>query len=240
MRNLLKVSLLLVLIAAVSGCVSKKKYLAMETLKNQYVRQANTLQKENDVLKNDLESAEVDFESLDQNLHYSNAKKDESLQKLSSQLKEMEENFNMAQSELSRTRDLYKDQRFYNTQASNEITRLEFAIEQLKRDTISLNYSLKLAKQRHEETKNRLQERVVQLNEKHADISELNGIITEKEVEISSLAERISAQKVQIEDINTAFIELRKTMLRAKANNTVVDPGTDPNVAKISKALGHF
>ncbi|MFB6342706.1 hypothetical protein ACE1ET_13340 [Saccharicrinis sp. FJH62] len=212
----------------------------METLKNQYVKQATNLQKENDELKDNLTSAEKEFDEFNQNLRYSNSVKDGDIAEVTQQLKDMEENFNRAQSELSRTQDLYKDQRFYNTQASNEITRLEFAIEQLKRDTVSLNYSLKLAKQKNDQVQKRLMERVDQLNEKNSDIAKLQNEMAAKDEAIKEVENQLTEQKAKIDAINTAFIELRKDMLRAKASNTIIDPGTDPNVAKISKALGHY
>ncbi|MFC0876534.1 hypothetical protein ACE01N_08055 [Saccharicrinis sp. FJH2] len=240
MKNILGVSFLIFIVLLAGSCVSKKKYLAMETLKNQYVKQATNLQKENDELKDNLTSAEKEFDEFNQNLRYSNSVKDGDIAEVTQQLKDMEENFNRAQSELSRTQDLYKDQRFYNTQASNEITRLEFAIEQLKRDTVSLNYSLKLAKQKNDQVQKRLMERVDQLNEKNSDIAKLQNEMAAKDEAIKEVENQLTEQKAKIDAINTAFIELRKDMLRAKASNTIIDPGTDPNVAKISKALGHY
>ncbi|MFB6316954.1 hypothetical protein [Saccharicrinis sp. FJH54] len=240
MKNRLGLSFLILAILFAGGCVSKKKYLAMETLKNQYVKQATNLQKENDELKSDLANSEKEFDEFNQNLRYSNSVKDGDLSELAAKLKEMEENFNRAQTELSRTQDLYKDQRFYNTQASNEITRLEFAIEQLKRDTISINYSLKLAREKNDQVQKRLQERVDQINDKNSEIARLQNEMAAKDEVLKQVEAQLAEQKTKIDAINTAFIELRKDMLRAKANNTIIDPGTDPNVAKISKTLGHY
>ena len=240
MKNIVGLSFFILIILFAGSCVSKKKYLAMETLKNQYVKQATNLQKENDGLKGDLTNAEKEFEAFNQNLRYSNSVKDGDLSKLTQKMKDMEESFNRAQSELSRTKDLYKDQRFYNTQASNEITRLEFAIEQLKRDTISLNYSLKLAKEKNDQVQQRLLERVDQINEKNSDIAKLQNDMAAKDDAIKQVESKLEEQKAKIDAISVAFIELRKEMLRAKASNTIIDPGTDPNVAKISKALGHY
>lgn len=240
MRNIVGIWLFTVLIVLSSGCVSKKKYSSMEALKNQYLKQSTALQKENATLKNSLQNGEIEFESTKEELHLSNAKKDETLLELSNRLKDMEQNFSRAQTELSKTRDLYKDQRYYNTQASNEITRLEFQVEQFKRDTVSLNYSLRLAKERTNEIQKRLEERVDQVNSKNTDIAGLNNLIAQKEAQIKQLGDKLDLQNKKLDEISTAFIELRKEMLRAKAGNVILDPATEPNVAKISKALGHF
>ena len=212
----------------------------MESLKDQYFKQSTALQKENETLKNKLESSERDFELMKQDLHYSNAKKDEDLLALSQKVKELENSFSRAQTELSRTRDLYKDQQFYNTQASNEIIRLEFAVEQLKRDTVSLNYSLKMVREKNSELQVKINERLALINEKINDNNQLKTELAGQEAKVLSLEAELALQKSKLDDISNAFIELRKEMLRAKAANTIIDPSVDPNVSKIGKLLEHY
>ena len=240
MRNRSGIWISILLVLFLSGCVSKKKYLAMETLKNQYVRQSTDLKKENTTLKSELESAEKEFEALKQNLYYSDSEKNDMISDMTAELNKMEAAFNRAQTELSRTRDLYKDQRYYNTQASNEITRLEFAIEQLKRDTLSLNYSLRLARERNDDLKARVDERVDQLNVKYDEIDSLKTYIAVTEGKAMELETRVAETNKKLEAINKSFIELRKEMLRAKGAGTIIDPAAEPNMIEISKILGHF
>lgn len=230
----------IIVFLVLSGCVSKKKYVALESLKDQYLKQSTALQKENETLKNKLESSERDFELMKQDLHYNNAKKDEDLMALNQKVKELENSFSRAQTELSRTRDLYKDQQYYNTQASNEIIRLEFAVEQLKRDTVSLNYSLKMVREKNNELQIKINERLALINEKINDNNQLKTELAGQEGKVISLEAELALQKSKLDDISEAFIELRKEMLRAKAANTIIDPSVDPNVSKIGKLLEHY
>jgi chromosome segregation ATPase len=230
----------IIVFLVLSGCVSKKKYVALESLKDQYLKQSTALQKENETLKNKLESSERDFELMKQDLHYNNAKKDEDLMALNQKVKELENSFSRAQTELSRTRDLYKDQQYYNTQASNEIIRLEFAVEQLKRDTVSLNYSLKMVREKNNELQIKINERLALINEKINDNNQLKTELAGQEGKVLSLEAELALQKSKLDEISEAFIELRKEMLRAKAANTIIDPSVDPNVSKIGKLLEHY
>ncbi len=230
----------IIVFLVLSGCVSKKKYVALESLKDQYLKQSTALQKENETLKNKLESSERDFELMKQDLHYNNAKKDEDLMALNQKVKELENSFSRAQTELSRTRDLYKDQQYYNTQASNEIIRLEFAVEQLKRDTVSLNYSLKMVREKNIELQVKINERLALINEKINDNNQLKTELAGQEGKVLSLEAELALQKSKLDEISEAFIELRKEMLRAKAANTIIDPSVDPNVSKIGKLLEHY
>lgn len=230
----------IIVFLTLTGCVSKKKYVAMESLKEQYLKQSVSLQKENEKLQKMVESGERDFELMKQDLHYNNAKKDEDLMALNQKIKELENSFSRAQSELSRTRDLYKDQQYYNTQASNEIIRLEFAVEQLKRDTVSLNYSLKMVRDKNIELQQKINERVAMINDKINDNNQLKTDLLAQEKKVLQLEDELALQKKKIDDISEAFIELRKEMLRAKAANTIVDPSVDPNVSKIGKLLEHY
>ncbi len=240
MRNRNVVVFLILGLVMLSGCVSKKKFVDMEALKNRYLNQSNALLKENNNLKADLESAENDFEKMKQELHYSNAQNTDEIDQLKLEVKKLQENFTRAQSQLSKAKDLYKDQQYYSSQASNEITRLEFTIEQLKRDTVSLNYSLKMVRNKSNDLTERLSQRVDEINEKNLEISAHKETIKQKEDELAALNKQLVAEGIKINQISDEFIELRKSMLKAKMEGRTIDPNTDPFVDKISKTLGHY
>lgn len=240
MRRIPHLSYLLFVTLILTSCVSKKKYLEMVDAKEKFEEEANRANAENASLKSDLTQAEKDFKLMKDFMFGADAKKNDELAKVEQQLQVVEDSYNLLQEDLNKTKNLFKDQRYFNAKASSEIARLEIEVKQMARDTASLNYSLKLLQQRADEYKNSAQQRAEQVNSKNLEISSLKGSVEERESSIAQLEQDIKTQQDKINAINDAFINLRKQLVIAKSDNKPLDPNSNQNVDKISKNLGHY
>lgn len=212
----------------------------MVDAKEKFEEEANRANAENASLKSDLTQAEKDFKLMKDFMFGADAKKNDELAKVEQQLQVVEDSYNLLQEDLNKTKNLFKDQRYFNAKASSEIARLEIEVKQMARDTASLNYSLKLLQQRADEYKNSAQQRAEQVNSKNLEISSLKGSVEERESSIAQLEQDIKTQQDKINAINDAFINLRKQLVIAKSDNKPLDPNSNQNVDKISKNLGHY
>lgn len=212
----------------------------MVDAKEKYQEEANRANAENASLRSDLTQAENDFKQMKDFMMGSDAKKNDKLTKLEADLKVVEDSYGLLQEDLNKTKNLFKDQRYFNAKASSEIARLEIEVKQMARDTASLNYSMRLLQQRADEYKNSAQQRTDQVNAKNLEINTLKGTVQEKETSISQLEGAIATQKEKISAINEAFVALRKQLVIAKSDNKPLDPNSNSNIDKISKSLGHY
>ncbi len=239
MNSLKLSSALLILIVSLSGCVSKKKYMAMVDSKDKFQEEAKKMKAENNSLRGDLKTAENDFKAMKDQLYASDAVKNDQLEKLQNDLNKLEESYNLIKTDLSKSQTQMKDQRYFNAKASSEIARLEIEVKQLARDTASINYSLKLARQRVEEYKQRSEEKTDKLNEKNLEISELKTAAGQKDAELAQIQASVDAEKQKLDAINKSFIALRRQLVRAKGEGAPLDPNNNTNINEISKQLGH-
>ncbi len=233
-------SLVLVLSLALSGCVSKKKYTAMVASKDKYQKEANKMKAENADLRKNLQTAESDFKSIKDQLFASDAAKNDALTQLQQQLSEVEKSYDLLKSDLSKTQSQVKDQRYFNAKASSEIARLEIEVKQLARDTASLNYSLKLARQRVDEYKEQSMDKTNDIIEANSNINELKKDITSKDDEIANLQAAVDAETAKVNAVKNTFVELRKEMLRAYADGKAIDPNANSTVNEIGKKLESY
>ncbi len=240
MRRVPHLSFVLIFTLILASCVSKKKYTEMMNAKEKFEEEASRANAENASLKADLTQAEQDFKQLKDFMMGADAHKNDELAKVEQQLKVVEDSYRLLQEDLNKTKNLFKDQRYFNAKASSEIARLEIEVKQMARDTASLNYSLKLLQQRADEYKQSAQQRTDQVNAKNLEINTLKGSVKEKDTSIAQLQQDIKAQQEKMGAINDAFINLRKQMVIAKSDNKPLDPNANTNVDKISKTLGHY
>lgn len=239
MRSSIHLSFLIFTIL-VTGCVSKKKYMEMSASKERFEEEANRTKAENASLRSDLTLAESDFKQMKDFMLGNDAKKIDELAKVEAELKVVEDSYNLLQEDLNKTKNLFKDQRYFNAKASSEIARLEIEVKQMARDTASLNYSLKLLQQRANEFKKSAESRTDQINSKNLEINELQGVLKEKDGSIEKLEAQVKAEKDKINSINDSFIALRKQLVTGKGKNEPIDPNANSNIDKISKSLGHY
>jgi chromosome segregation ATPase len=132
----------------------------------------------------------------------------------------------------------------YNKQSAQKISeQLQTAkrhLIALQRDTASLRYSIKLAKERNEMVQKEYSESREKYNTLYTDYSNVKGEVQKNEVQLKSLEEQLISQKETIESISKAFISLRKQLLTAKSNNKPLDPNKSSDINKIAKLLGHY
>lgn len=240
MRSIVHLSFFLIITFVVTGCVSKKKYMEMTTSKEKFEEEANQAKAENASLRSDLTLAETEFKQMKDFMMGNDAIKTDELAKVEAELKVVEDSYNLLQEDLNKTKNLFKDQRYFNAKASSEIARLEIEVKQMARDTASLNYSLRLLQKRANEFKQSAEMRTDQVNDKNLEISELQGEIKEKESSIGKLEQDVQVEKDKIKSINDAFIALRKQLVIGKGKNEALDPNANKNIDKISNSLGHY
>lgn len=240
MGSLRYITILLISLLVLSSCVSKKKYLDMVAAKEKYQEESKKMNAENKLLKTDLKQSEKDFKLMKDFLFSSDAAKNDELVAVQKDLLSVEESYNVIKEDLNKTKDMFKDQRYFNAKASSEIARLEIEIKQLARDTASLNYSMKLARQRVDEYKNRAEERTAQLNDKNIEIGTFKTTIATKDSELAALKSTVEVEKAKINQISELFIALRKQMILSNSKGVAIDPNSNSNIDKIGKALGHY
>lgn len=240
MGSLRYITILIISLLVLSSCVSKKKYLDMVAAKEKYQEESKKMTAENKLLKTDLKQSEKDFKMMKDFLFASDAAKNDELMAVQKDLLSIEESYNVIKEDLNKTKDMFKDQRYFNAKASSEIARLEIEIKQLARDTASLNYSMKLARQRVDEYKNRAEERTAQLNDKNIEIGTFKTTIATKDSELAALKSTVEAEKAKINQISELFIALRKQMILSNSKGVAIDPNSNSNIDKIGKALGHY
>lgn len=214
--------------------------MEMSASKERFEEEANRTKAENASLRSDLTLAESDFKQMKDFMLGNDAKKTDELAKVEAELKIVEDSYNLLQEDLNKTKNLFKDQRYFNAKASSEIARLEIEVKQMARDTASLNYSLKLLQQRANEFKKSAESRTDQINSKNLEINELQGVLKEKDGSIEKLEAQVKAEKDKINSINDSFIALRKQLVTGKGKNEPIDPNANSNIDKISKSLGHY
>ncbi len=132
----------------------------------------------------------------------------------------------------------------YNKQSalktSEQLQKMKRQLIQLQRDTASLHYSIKLAKNRNELVQKEFAETNDKYNTLYSDYSNLNKDAQKKDIQLKTLEEQLINQKETIESISKTFISLRKQLLTAKSNNTPIDPNKSSDIDKIAKLLGHY
>lgn len=223
-----------------NSCVSKKKFIEMQSDRDKYKSQTNELLGENGKLKKDLNQAETEFETMKNELHASTAVKDDLIDELSQKVTSLETNTSNLEKRLSNTMNMFQKEQFTATQKNSSIASLELQIEQLKRDTISLNYSMKLARARMDKLKEEIDLKTDRINDRNIQIGDLRSQIKVKEANYTSLQKKLDEQKANLASVGSSFIELRKELLRAKTSGQPIDPNSNGTISKISKALGQY
>lgn len=223
-----------------SSCVSKKKFVSMEQQKEKYKTQTTLLLDENGKLKRNITQAESEFETLKNELHAGNAVKDDLIDELTQKVNSLESTTANLKSKLNNTMSMFQQEQTSSLDQNSTIASLELEIEQLKRDTLSLNYSMKLIQERTKKLKEEIDTKTERINDRNIEISSLKSDLVKSNGEINSLKGKISAQKEKMADIGKSFIELRKELLRANTAGKPIDPNSNSTISKISKSLDQY
>ena len=232
--------LIITSLLVLNSCVSKKKFVEMQTDRDKYKSQTSELLGENGKLKKDLTQAEVEFEMMKNELHASTAIKDDLIAELTKKVSSLETSTLNLQKRLSSTMNMFQQEQYTATQQNSSLAALELENEQLKRDTISLNYAMKLARQRMDKLNDEISLKTDRINDRNIQIGDLRSQMKVKEGEYNLLQKNLEKQKSNMSEVSQAFIELRKEMLRANTSGQAIDPNKNGTVSKISKALGQY
>lgn len=240
MKNYLVVSVLAIMMLNVS-CVSKKKFVAMQ---DAYTHTKDSLVDVTDDLNDQLIIGEKDFESTKQDLMINDASKNDKIASLETQLKELQSSFDELTNSLEYSEERYAETQKAKDQASYQLVRMNKALTALRQDTVSLNYAIKL----HRQKVDKLEEEFAAFKgSSNANFEEQQKevLTLKKEIETSRLKQKemerqLALKQKRMDEVNAAFIDLRKELLRSKTQGVAVDPNASENIKKIAKALGQY
>jgi len=235
-----KLFLFIITVFILSGCVSKKKYVALETKKNSLAKQLNDKKAENKKLEADLKSAVADYEDMKYKLSRSNAIKSDDISDLMIQTTALQTKVEDLTSQLSKIRnDLKYNKNSYQKTADN-LKETKRQLLSLQKDTAGLHYSIKLARDRNDMLSQELSSVKQKYNNLYADYSQLKDDASKKDIQLKSLEKQLITQKETIESISNNFIKLRKQLLEAETNKKPINPNKNTYIDKIAKLLGHY
>ncbi|TAJ13178.1 hypothetical protein DMA11_09765 [Marinilabiliaceae bacterium JC017] len=237
----LKLLIFLFALTFLNACVvSKKKYEALMLEKNQLSTQLDEKTTENSTLKSNLESSISDYEEMKYELNKSNALKSDELSDLLIQMTSLRKESEELNEKLKNTLQKYKAKEENNAQTTEELEHSIHQLRKLQKDTASLQYSLKLAKERNDMMRSELQKVKEQSNNNYKKRAQLEKDLNAQIAKLSTIESQLVKNKSTMDDISKAFIDLRKEMLSAKSKNKSLDPNKNKQIDKIAKLLGHY
>ena len=230
-----------IVLVIMSSCVSKKKFMSMQ---NHYVSQTDSLVLVTTDLNSQLSSSEVDFESVKHDLMINDTEKNDQIASLEIELKELQSGFDELTATLTDTKNKYQATQSEKDQVSYQMVRMNKELVVLRQDTSSLNYALKLERKKSQNIQNSLDEQSKKLNSTidsgRKELLDMNKAHETTRLKKMELERQLALKQKQIDEVNSAFIELRKEMLRANTKGIVIDPNSNTSVSKVAKSLGQY
>lgn len=229
----------LAIMVLMSSCVSKKKYLSMQ---DAYIAKTDSLVTVTDGLNTMLVAGEGDFEATKQDFMINDASKTDKIFSLENQLKELQSGFDEITRTLSDTESMYKATQSEKDQASYQMARMNSDLVKLRQDTVSINYALRLERRKAANLETSLEQQIekysTDIGAYKQDIAELKKESATSQLKAKELERQLTLKQKQIDEINDSFVELRKDLLRAKAQGEAIDPNSNANIGKIAKSIG--
>jgi chromosome segregation ATPase len=230
------ISILILICFALSGCVvSKKKYEAMVGERDFLEKRLTETREENRHLEAKLENAIADFESMKQELHHSDALKSDKVSDLFAQTEKLSKEVTTLEKDLADARNKFRSQQSTSLERVNQLELLTSQVAQLKNDTASLQYSLQMSKERQTNVQKELRE----IKDKYNNLAAGNAQL-KSDMEASERKIALIEKTQSLSNVSEAFIVLRKELLTAKSNGTVIDPNQNKTIDKIARLLGHY
>nr|WP_321451018.1 hypothetical protein [uncultured Carboxylicivirga sp.] len=223
-----------------SCVVSKKKYDSLLFEKNDLADQLTEQKKENKELQGDLNQAIKDFEEVKTDFGNSNSLRSDEIADLMIKVTQLEDESTELNQKLKETLGKFKAKEKAGYLAEEELKETLQAITALKRDTASLQYTIKMAKQRSETLQQELATTKTKLSDSNSKRYELSKTVEAQTTEVKNMEKRLIKSQQNLSEISDAFIALRKELLTAKSNNKAIDPNQDKYINKIAKLLGHY
>ncbi len=229
------------LILTFSSCVvSKKKYDALLLEKNQIADDLDKESAESKRLKVNLENAIADYESMKYDFEKSNALKTDEISDMMIRVTQLKDESEALNKKLSETVSKFKAKEAASYTANEELDKTLKMVISLKRDTASLNYSLLQAKQRNKMLQDELRASQGKASASGLQRVEIQKQLDKQTAQLKDMEKQLVKSQQNMSEVSTAFIELRKAMLKAKSGNTPIDPNKSKEVDKVAKLLGHY
>ncbi len=236
-----KIIILIALPLIASGClVSKKKYNAMTAQKESLAKRLSSEQTENKALKKELESATADFETMNYELHKSDALKSDKVSDLMAQSEAFQEKVSELERDLVSARRQFQNQKESSIESASALEALNKKIRALASDTASMRYTLHLTKERQQALQLELNTTKQQYREASAQATRLDGETAQQKQKLDLLEQQLVDKTQTLQNISDSFIELRKALLSARAAGNALDPNNNKMVDKIARLLGHY
>jgi chromosome segregation ATPase len=235
-----KIFLLIISVLIISGCVSKKKYVALEKNKDRIAKQLKNKEAENKKLESDLKSAVADYEDVKYKLSRSNAIKSDDISDLIGRTTSLQDKVDDLTAQLNKIKnDLNYNKNSYQKTA-DDLQKTKTQLMSLQKDTASLHYSIKLARERNDMLTQELSATKKKYNDLYAEYSLMQDKIDNKDIQMKTLEKQLIDQKEKIEAISKNFIGLRKQLLEAETKGKPINPNKNSTINKIAKLLGHY
>lgn len=213
-------------------------------MQSDYMMQSDSLVSVTEDLNSQLTMGEADFESTKQDLMISDASKNDAIANLEIQLKELQSSFDDVTANLADTEDMYKATQSEKDQVSYQMVRMNKELVKLRQDTVSLNYALSLERKKVANIQSSLAGQKEQFSSDlglhKKEILDLKKAQETSRLKEKELERQLALKQKQMDEVNAAFIALRKELLRAKTQGTVIDPNSNANISKIAKSLGQY
>ncbi|WP_439185350.1 hypothetical protein [Carboxylicivirga taeanensis] len=228
-------------ILSLSSCVvSKKKYDALLHENSQLSKNLDEKTSESQQLKSNLENTIADFESMKDDFGKSNALKTDEISDLMIMVTQLKDESEQLNKKLTETVSKFKAKEAASYTANEELNKTLQTLAILKRDTASLNYSLQQAKQRNKLLQDELRDSQEKVTASGMKRVELQKQLDAQTARLKDMERQLVKSQQNMSEVSSAFIELRKDLLKAKTTNEPLDPNKSKKVDKVAKLLGHY
>lgn len=199
---------ILLVVLIFSSCVSKKKFLEMQSGRTQAEEQVRQLTEENNTKAARIEAMIEDYEQMKNELLENNALKDNYIDSLNTEIFALNEELQEQQESLQETSFTldFEKQRLTNALASKDrtINQLEAQIDELEND-VSSRSSL-------------IDQKNYDIGLMEDKILQLQGQIKEKDNELEGLQNELQSVKEQVINLNAQLEEKDKTITKLENN----------------------
>jgi len=220
--------------------VSKKKYEALLSEKTEISKELSDKKKENKSLQKDLSQAVGDFEKMKYDFSKSNALKSDEISDLMIQITQLKDNTKNLNEKLDETINQFKAKEKANYEVGEELTAARSSLLKLKRDTASLQYTLKLARERNDQMQKEIMTTQQKLTASGNKSLQMQKDLEAQTKKMKQFEMQLVKNEQKLSEISDNFIALRKALLSAKSSNKPIDPNKSKQIDKIARLLGHY
>lgn len=223
-----------------SCIVSKNKYEAVVLERDLLSSDLSDASTQNKMLSKNLDQTIEEFEQVKFDFSQSTAMKTDTLSAMMIQVSRLSDEQVTLNATLKETIARFKDKEKSSFATTEELESTLTKLSVLQRDNSGLEFSLKQAQERNELMQKDLKEKQGQAMINANKFLAAERTIENQGAQLKEMELKMIKNQQNIEEISSAFIELRKEMLSAKSNNKTLDPNKSKNVNRIAKLLGHY